>query len=159
MYLSLGSNSGPREVMLKEARQKLTERVGVLIRKSKIYETEPWGFHAKQTFLNQVVLLETTLPPYVVLDKILEIESELGRIRDHTHRYRSRTIDIDILYYDDLVIKELDLCIPHPELENRRFILHPLTEIAPRFIHPVLKKSNQELMARCPDTLQVTPST
>jgi len=151
VFLGIGTNMGTRESNLDHALEKIEEYVGPVIKSSAIYETEPWGFRAKGEFLNLVVKMETELNPHELLYKIQNIESLLGRIRKKK-RYSSRIIDIDILLYDDLIIHEPDLKIPHPLLHERKFVLVPLCEIAPDMIHPVLKKSVSSLLEICEDT-------
>jgi 2-amino-4-hydroxy-6-hydroxymethyldihydropteridine diphosphokinase len=151
VFLGIGTNMGTRESNLDHALEKIEEYVGPVIKTSAIYETEPWGFRAKGEFLNLVVKIQTELSPHDLLDKILNIETLLGRIRKKK-RYSSRIIDIDILLYGDLIIHEPDLKIPHPLLHERKFVLVPLCEIAPDLIHPVLKKSFSSLLEICEDT-------
>lgn len=151
VFLGIGTNMGMRESNLDNALEKIEEYIGPVIKSSAIYETEPWGFRAKGEFLNIVVKIQTELSPHDLLDKILNIETLLGRIRKKK-RYSSRVIDIDILLYDDIIIHEPDLKIPHPLLHERKFVLVPLCEIAPDMIHPVLKKSFSSLLEICEDT-------
>ncbi|QJD97505.1 2-amino-4-hydroxy-6-hydroxymethyldihydropteridine diphosphokinase [Mucilaginibacter robiniae] len=154
VYLLLGSNLGNRQLFLEQARKILTERVGAISSQSAVYETASWGKADEPSYLNQVLSLQTTLPPYEVLRMALDIEQELGRER--LERWGSRTLDIDILYYNDLVLEESpDLIIPHPRLHERRFALEPLAEIAPDFKHPVLKQTNYELKCMVKDELEV----
>lgn len=136
LYLSLGSNQGDRLNSLVEATKLINIHVGEVILNSPVFESEPWGFIAKTTFYNLVLLVETVLKPQHVLTEILKIEKELGRIRSGKV-YISRIIDIDILFYDDAQIDEGSLAIPHPRLQLRRFVLEPLAAIAPGLDHPV----------------------
>lgn len=154
VYLLLGSNMGDRQRFLQEATRLLQERVGTVLKPSSIYETEPWGFTNKNNFLNQVLLVETSLNPYELLKVIKAIETKLGRIRK-TQRYSPRCIDIDILFYNDEVYFSDDLVIPHPRLYDRMFTLVPLNEIAPDYLHPILKKTIRELVILCNDKLMV----
>jgi 2-amino-4-hydroxy-6-hydroxymethyldihydropteridine diphosphokinase len=149
-YLLLGSNLGERLVTIQKAFDLIELKIGIIVTKSSIYETEPWGNTNQPAFLNQVIKIETKLHPIDVLQHILKIEKELGRTR--TEHWGARTIDIDILYYADIIMKMTDLIIPHPHIQQRRFTLAPLAEIAPSFMHPVLKQSNQELLNNCQDT-------
>jgi len=128
--------------------------VGTVLKPSSIYETEPWGFTNKNNFLNQVLLVETSLNPYELLKVLKAIETKLGRIRK-TQRYSPRCIDIDILFYNDEVYFSDDLVIPHPRLHDRMFTLVPLNEIAPDYLHPILKKTIRELVILCNDKLMV----
>jgi 2-amino-4-hydroxy-6-hydroxymethyldihydropteridine diphosphokinase len=133
------------------------ERCGVLLSSSKIYETEPWGFIADNNFLNQVVLIETELEPHVLLKELLSIEAALGRQRNENIKgYSSRPMDLDVLYYGDLIINDEDLILPHPRLHLRRFTLLPLCDVAPDFEHPVFKKTNKNLLEECEDVSEVT---
>lgn len=145
---------GDRQRFLNEAARLLQERVGSVLKPSSIYETEPWGLKSKDLFLNQVLLVETSLNPYELLKVIKAIETKLGRIRK-TQRYSPRCIDIDILFYNDEVYFSDDLVIPHPRIPNRMFTLVPLNEIAPDYEHPTLKKTIQELVNLCTDKLMV----
>ncbi len=146
-----GSNSGNRQFFLNEALQKVQFSIGKLMQKSSLYETEPWGFEAEQDFLNQVWMVETAHSPRKVLADLLAIETELGRTRVGSG-YSSRIIDLDILYYDDQIIHEAGLDIPHPRIQERNFVLQPLAEILPDFVHPELMQSNSQLLENCVDT-------
>jgi len=154
LFLLLGGNIGNKSAIFKEAKNKLQEKLGKIVKKSSIYETEPWGFKAKDNFWNQSLIIETLLSPKEVLKITKETETELGRIRGEK-RYTSRTIDIDILFYGNLIINEPNLEIPHPRMINRRFVLVPLSEITSDMIHPVFKKTIKELLEECTDTLEV----
>lgn len=155
VFLGIGTNLGDREANLKVAVGKIEENIGLIINSSSVFESEPWGFTTENQFLNMVAEVETKLTPAGVLLSILMIESQLGRIRSDT-RYSSRVIDIDILLYDDLIIKKKNLKIPHPLMPERKFVLIPLCEIAPNLIHPVLKKSFDTLLGLCEDKSKVT---
>lgn len=154
VFLGIGTNLGNRESNLEEAVARIREYIGPVLDSSSIYETEPWGFHAKDEFLNKVVKVNTELTPSGLLGRILMIESLLGRVRGQV-RYSSRLIDIDILLYEDLIVEEESLKIPHPLLQQRKFVLVPLCEIASEIIHPVLKKSIAELLELCEDRGEV----
>lgn len=149
-YLLLGSNLGNRKAYLKKATNLLKQQ-GRILKCSSIYETEPWGFEANSYFLNQAVLLETKLTPRKLLSYIHHAEKLLGR-RRNAPLFESRVIDIDILFYNDEVIKEQDLIIPHPEIQNRLFSLLPLGEIANDLIHPVFNKTINQLEKNCKDS-------
>lgn len=153
VYLLLGGNLGDRTLYLEQARGKIAELVGVVKLKSDLYETAAWGKTDQPSFLNQVLEVETPLLPEQVLLTINTIEQDLGRER--FEHWGSRVIDIDILFYDNLVLKTQRLTIPHPHLHTRRFTLAPLAEIAPAFIHPVLNKTIIKLLSECEDELEV----
>ncbi len=155
VYLSLGSNIKPREKYLSAAMELLNKSAGKILRKSEFYETGGWGFQPETPFINNVVLLETELVATELLKKTQEIEKTLGRERKGKP-YSSRKIDIDILYFDNMVIENETLTVPHPLLHMRKFVLVPLTEIAPEHIHPVLKKNTVELLKECNDGSEVT---
>jgi len=154
IFLGLGSNMGDREGYLKEAVDRISMNIGEILKVSSVYETEPWGFEADNKFLNMVVEVLTKHPPSVVLGAILMIETQLGRIRTE-RQYSSRVIDIDILFYDVIIINEIKIKIPHPYLHERKFVLVPLNEIASDFIHPVLKQSVGSLLNSCEDRSEV----
>jgi 2-amino-4-hydroxy-6-hydroxymethyldihydropteridine diphosphokinase len=154
VFLGIGTNLGKREGNLEEAVKRVEENIGPVLKVSSIYETEPWGFKAEDQFLNMVIMVKTDLSPSDLLEQILNIESFLGRIRG-TERYSSRVIDIDILLFDNVIVDDQNLKIPHPLLHERRFVLVPLCEIAPRLIHPVLKKSVTKLLELCEDKSRV----
>lgn len=153
-YLLLGSNLGHREELLQQAREQIRSRIGQLRKASGIYETAAWGLENQEAFLNQVLAVDTALSPDLLLREINAMEAGLGRERDV--RWGARVIDIDILFYENVILHSQRLTIPHPELQNRRFTLIPLAEIAPDFIHPVLGLSIIQLLQNCPDTLPVT---
>jgi 2-amino-4-hydroxy-6-hydroxymethyldihydropteridine diphosphokinase len=146
-YLSLGSNLGNREQSLRQAIARLME-AGTVVQQSSIYETEPVEFTAQPWFLNCVVELETEMTPRRLLAELLAIEQEMGRER--TQKKGPRVIDLDILLFGDLVTSSADLTIPHPAMQERRFVLEPLVEIAPQVTHPRLKKTAKELLERLP---------
>jgi len=154
VYLLLGSNLGNKIGHLVEARKQITQHLGPILQESSQYSTEPWGMSDSPTFLNQVLTIETVLEPLNILDKILKIEIGLGRNRKNG--YQNRTIDIDLLYYGNLIFNHPELNIPHPRISARRFVLKPLAEIAPHFLHPVLRLTNQQLLDQCADSLSVT---
>jgi 2-amino-4-hydroxy-6-hydroxymethyldihydropteridine diphosphokinase len=153
VYLLLGSNLGDRNLFLQQAIQHIEKNISPVVKVSSVYETQSWGKTDVPDYLNQVVMLQTDMPPQTILKKILEIEIVLGRRRDE--KWGSRTIDIDILFYGERVIDEWGLQIPHPELHKRRFTLEPLNEIAPDFIHPGLKKTIFQLINELTDDLIV----
>jgi 2-amino-4-hydroxy-6-hydroxymethyldihydropteridine diphosphokinase len=152
-YLLLGSNVGDREKHLREAREKVVRHIGAVVRESSVYLTEPWGFQKQTPFYNQILQIHTDLGPHEVLHTILHIEKELGRLR--TGKWKERIIDIDILYYEDEIINDAQLTIPHPGIPDRRFVLEPLCEIIPDAIHPALNVSNRYLLSHTNDPLRV----
>lgn len=135
VYLALGSNLGDREAIIQDAIRLIGERVGTVASQSSFIETEPWGFESQNTFLNGAILVETTLTPHEVLAATQQIERDLGKTDVHATRrsllpvYKDRPIDIDILLYDDLHLREPDLTLPHPLMHERPFVMQPLREI------------------------------
>jgi len=150
-YLSIGSNLGEREKNLSEVVARIRKETGNVVAVSSVYETEPWGFVASSLFLNMVVRVETELEPQILLDALLHIEKSMGRAMN-MEKYSSRIIDIDILFYEDIIIDRHNLKIPHPHLHERRFVLEPLAEISPDYVHPVFKKTVSSLLELCNDT-------
>jgi 2-amino-4-hydroxy-6-hydroxymethyldihydropteridine diphosphokinase len=153
VYILLGSNIGNTRNQLKKAIAMIERKIGIIARLSAIYQTAAWGKTDQPDFLNQVLIVETRLNAHKLMEMILGIESSMGRIR--TEKNAPRIIDIDILYFNKLVITEKHLTIPHPAIQLRRFVLTPLNELSPNFIHPVLKKTNHQLLLKCPDKLDV----
>lgn len=130
VFLGLGSNLGDRQANIERAIELISERVGEIIRRSSLIETEPWGFDSENKFLNGVILCETTLTPRQVLRKTQKIERDMGRKKKTSSlQYSDRPIDIDILLYDNLTVDEPDLKIPHPRMQDREFVMIPLKEI------------------------------
>jgi 2-amino-4-hydroxy-6-hydroxymethyldihydropteridine diphosphokinase len=176
VFVLLGSNRGNRIDFLSKALEMIEVRAGKVIQKSAVYETEPWGFEDQTSFFNQVVEIETNLRPAELLDQLLTIEVQLGRIRpfdgcgcgipaasgpddgsgQKTAGYAGRTIDLDILFFGQQLVFTDQLMIPHPRLHERKFTLVPLNEIAPAFVHPLLKKPMSVLMQECRDQAKVT---
>jgi len=153
VFIALGTNLGDRLANLRSAIESLAQDV-LVTRESTIYETPPWGYTEQPAFLNMVVEAATSLNPRDLLDYLKKREDELGRIE--SFRYGPRQIDLDILFYDDLVLNEDDLQIPHPRLHERAFVLVPLADLAPEFEHPVFKQSVQSLLNDV-DTSEITP--
>lgn len=154
LYVLLGGNLGDKGQIFNETKQLLNERVGKIIRQSHIYETEPWGFESSDMFWNQALELSVSISAEEVLDKTKQIEQLLGRTRKG-QPYGSRIIDIDILFYGDQVISLENLTIPHPRIQERKFVLSPLNEIAPDLINPIIQKSINQLLLECTDPLKV----
>src|SRR5690606_16256863 len=138
VYLILGGNLGDKYANLQKAIELVAVQIGNVIEKSSVYETEAWGKTDQPNFLNLALIAETKLEPLEVLEEIHKIETLLGRKREE--HWGARTMDIDILFYDDEIISLSNLVIPHPYIAKRRFVLAPLVEIIPDFSHPVLKK-------------------
>ena len=153
VFLGLGSNVGDREEALEEAVRGLAGRGVATIRASSIWHTEPVGGPPQEWFLNSVVEGRTRLRPRELLEACLDTERAMGRER--RERYGPRRIDVDILFYGSERVEEPGLVVPHPRLAERRFVLEPLHEVAPDFVHPVLGATVSELRRRCADTSQV----
>jgi len=143
-YIGIGSNLGKTEENCKRAINLLINKGLTILKQSSMIETEPWGEEDQPLFINMAVSVETDLPPEKLLNLLKEIETGLGRTE--TFRWGPRIIDLDILFYDDVVMEKPDLSIPHPHIQDRYFVLRPLAEIAPDLVHPVIKKSIQELL-------------
>jgi 2-amino-4-hydroxy-6-hydroxymethyldihydropteridine diphosphokinase len=156
LFLSLGGNLGNTREIFEGAYPLIEKKIGKISVYSSIYQTEAWGPIQQDDFLNQVILVSTMLKPEACLTELLEIEREFGRERKE--RWGPRTLDLDILYYGDVIIAESDLSIPHPRIAERKFILTPLAEIAPFFEDPVSRKSMVTLLADCTDNSQVNRS-
>lgn len=157
VYILTGGNLGDRLANLQKAKQYLGKETGNIVTSSSIYETEAWGNNDQPDFYNQVHIINTKLSAEQMMENILEIEEQMGRVR--AAKNASRIIDIDILFFNDDVINKKDLIIPHPEISNRRFVLIPLKELSPGLVHPVLNKTINELLSTCKDTLSVKPLT
>lgn len=153
VYLATGSNMGNKATNLANALEMIELYVGDLIQVSGVYRTAAWGMEDQPEFLNQTMSVDTRLGPETLLLAVMEIEQKMGRER--RIRWGERLIDIDILFYGQLVSQSQRLTIPHPFIQERNFVLQPLLEIAPDLIHPVFQKSIRELAAACPDPLAV----
>ena len=152
-YLLLGGNIGNRLARFKKAKQLLEKQIGKVIKYSRFYETASWGNTDQPDFLNQVLLIETKLTAEKIMEQILFIENIMGRVR--SEKNASRIIDIDILFFNEEIIEAKNLIVPHPQIQNRNFVLYPLNELSPQLKHPVLKKTIHELLLQCNDTLDV----
>ena len=156
VFVLLGSNLGDRELLVNQASKMIGKRCGKIVAKSRLYESEPWGFKSEHWFLNQVVKIETALSPDDLMKELLEIEKELGRDRSVSHEgYVSRPMDLDILYFGNEIIDTQMVIAPHPRLHERRFTLLPLCDIDPDFVHPTMKKTNLQLLDECQDAGKV----
>jgi 2-amino-4-hydroxy-6-hydroxymethyldihydropteridine diphosphokinase len=152
-YLLIGGNLGDRLNYLDQARAKIKLFCGEILKRSALYETAAWGNTEQENFINQVLLIHTALPAPELMKKILDIEAEMGRKR--LHKNGPRIIDIDILFFNEDIISLTGLIIPHPQIQNRRFTLVPMNELAPHFRHPLLHKTIEELLIACEDKLDV----
>jgi 2-amino-4-hydroxy-6-hydroxymethyldihydropteridine diphosphokinase len=152
-FLLTGGNLGDRVTNMEQCRFLVEKACGKIVRKSSIYETAAWGKNDQPDYLNQVLLIDTPLLPGELLTVLMGVEKEMGRYRGE--KYGPRIIDIDILLYNDEVIHEPMLTIPHPRMQDRRFVLEPMNEIAPDKVHPVLHKTMRQLLEECSDPLAV----
>lgn len=149
VYLGLGTNLGDKEVQLRTAVNEIEKRIGRIMILSAFYTTIPWGFTSEHTFLNAACAVETSLNPYELLSVTQDIEKNLGRKHKSVdHHYADRLIDIDILFFDQIIIHEADLQIPHPLLTKRDFVLKPLVEITPDLVHPINHLTIRKLWQR-----------
>ena len=151
-----GSNMGDKNKIYTQACLLINNRCGRIVAQSSAYESEPWGFEAKEWFLNRLIVVETELEPEAMMQQLLDIEAELGRVRHpEAGGYASRTADLDILYYGSRIVLTDSLTIPHPRLHQRRFALLPLCEVVPEFVHPAFNMTQTELLKRCFDFSEV----
>lgn len=147
LYVGLGSNQGARLRLMMCVLNLIEERIGRVVGRSAFYETKPWGFVSEHPFLNAVAKIETTMKPLEVLAVTQQIERELGRIRKSIDgQYADRTMDIDLLFYDDMCLNLPELVLPHPQMHLRDFVLRPMADLAPDFYHPLLKQTMAELL-------------
>ncbi len=149
----LGGNVGDKSKIFQQTKKLISERIGVITKESSVYATEPWGFES-ELFWNQAIATVTELDPYEILVQTQSIEKEMGRISKSTI-YEARIIDIDLLFYDDLVLEMPDLTIPHPKMGERKFVLIPLAEIASETRHPQTGLTVMEMLQQCDDLLRV----
>ncbi|UCG28939.1 MAG: 2-amino-4-hydroxy-6-hydroxymethyldihydropteridine diphosphokinase [Bacteroidales bacterium] len=151
VYLLLGSNLGNRSENLDKAAFFIQSKIGRIKKNSSVYVTKPWGFEHPNYFLNQAMEIETDLEPKNLMSEILKIEEQIGRDQ-RSATYSARQIDIDIIFYGDMIINERFVTIPHPYMQKRKFVLIPLCELNPGMKHPVLNKSIRNLLDECRDT-------
>jgi 2-amino-4-hydroxy-6-hydroxymethyldihydropteridine diphosphokinase len=151
-YIGLGSNLGDRITNLNSAITKVNLSIGGVIRCSSFYESEPWGFESKEQFVNCVIQIQTLLSPEKLLEKLKEIEKEMGRVQRTSMIYTDRILDLDILYFGSEKIEIANLSIPHPRIYERKFVLEPLAEIAPNWKDETKGKTIYELLKNCQDT-------
>ncbi len=152
-YLLTGSNLGESVQLLAQANAYINQKCGKIVQQSFLYETAPWGMLEQPPFINQALELSTTLTPEALMQTLLGIEAAMGRQR--TVKYGPRIIDLDVLFYNDEVLATPFLQLPHPAIPQRRFVLVPMVEIAPQFMHPILQESMQTLLTKCSDTSNV----
>jgi 2-amino-4-hydroxy-6-hydroxymethyldihydropteridine diphosphokinase len=154
-FLLLGGNLGNIGEVFSSARYWIGEIVGPVIDSSSLYQSEPWGFESSDLFLNQVLVVHTKSNASELLEKIMSIEKSLGRNRDASF-YTSRSIDIDILFFNEEIIDTMELVVPHPRLHLRNFTLEPLCEVSPGKIHPVFNRTVLELLHDSQDNIIVS---
>ena len=153
IFLLLGTNLGDRFKNLETAKRLITVQAGNVEQRSSIYKTAPWGQADQPEFYNQVIKISTIHEPEQLLSRLLDVEKQIGRTRHE--KWGSRIIDIDILFFDQVIVKADGLTIPHPAIQARKFTLVPMAEIAADYVHPVLKKDIRTLLEECHDTLAV----
>ena len=151
--IALGSNQGQPLKQLAEAQRHISRRIGRIVKASSVYQTAAWGLEDQPDFLNQVLLVETPYPPLFVLKTALEIERHMGRRR--IQKWGPRSIDLDLILFDQVILDHPDLTLPHPHMAERAFVLIPASEVAPNWRHPLTQQSLRELLEHCPDPLSV----
>jgi 2-amino-4-hydroxy-6-hydroxymethyldihydropteridine diphosphokinase len=154
VYLILGGNQGDVLENLNKTLVLIEQRAGKVVKKSNVYKTKAWGNTQQPDFFNQAILIETNLPAKDLLTVLISIEVFLGRVRGD-EKWAERTMDIDILFYNNEIINTFELTIPHPQLQYRRFVLQPLSEIDSDYLHPILQKKINTLLDECDDNLNV----
>lgn len=150
VFLGIGGNLGDKQLNFIKVAHLIKARLGEIVKSSSIYETPPWGFVSEDHFWNRIFLIETAMEPEELLEEIDKIETEFGRKRT-IGKYTSREMDIDILYFEEIYVETDVLIIPHPRIQNRKFVLVPLVEIAPDFKHPLFRLTNLQLLENCKD--------
>ena len=153
VYLLIGGNIGDRIFHLQKAREEIVTHIGQISAVSSIYQTAPWGNNDQPDFLNQVLLVNTNLDPFQLLNQTLSIEKQMGRVRDGLNK--PRIIDIDIISMEDTVVNTEELQIPHPHMANRKFVLIPIYELDNHWVHPIFQKNIKTLLEECEDELEV----
>lgn len=155
IYIGIGSNEGDRLSIFKNALLQLKRNLGIFMHSSSIYETEPWGFESSQSFYNAAFQFETEHSAQEVMNMLKFLENQAGRTRTGEAGYQNRTLDLDLLYYGDLLINEPDLIVPHPRIGQRLFVLLPLAEIDEDWLDPQQQKTVKELIVSCADESDV----
>ncbi len=156
LYLSLGSNIGNRAANITQAYSYIEKFIGPISCKSSLWESEPWGYASEYSFFNTVCFIpHHSSDIEELLQLIRMIEMNMGRVRKQNHYYEDRCIDIDIIAMDNVIIEREDLCIPHPKMHLRKFVLYPLKEISPEWVHPRLKVNISTLINQCPDNTTI----
>ena len=150
VYIELGGNEGNRLQLISDARQFIKDEGCKILEQSSVFETPPWGFSSNLNFYNQIIKIETKLSAVELIAILQLIETKLGRVRTD-EQYSSRTMDIDILFFNDEIINEKGLTVPHPRLHLRKFVLEPMNEIASNFVHPVFKTTINQILQNCKD--------
>ena len=153
VFLQLGSNMGDRVYYLNQAKRYIADEIGSIVSESRVYESAPWGVNNQKHYLNEVIEVNTVDDPYNLLKKILHIEKKIGRVRER--KWSSRIIDIDIIFYSNVIINEKNLIIPHEYMHERNFVLQPLNDIASDFVHPILKNTVNKIMKECNDKNEI----
>ncbi|HZK94108.1 MAG TPA: 2-amino-4-hydroxy-6-hydroxymethyldihydropteridine diphosphokinase [Prolixibacteraceae bacterium] len=153
VFILLGGNLKDKSKIFEETRKLIGERIGMVTKQSSVYVTEPWGFDS-ELFWNQALIVITTLNPHEILQQSQKIEKMMGRIKK-SDQYEARVMDIDLIFYNDLILNTSNLTLPHPKIGDRKFVLIPLNEIAPKKRHPVTGLRVQEMLWLCSDQLNV----
>lgn len=153
IYLLLGSNLGDRKKNIATGIASIKKEIGEIVKSSSLYETQPWGETPTETFYNQMIMVKSMASPENLLVKILKIETSMGRIRDK--KWENRIIDIDIIFYRSEIFNSENLTIPHPQFIHRNFAILPMLELAPDFVHPILKLSIDEIYLNSTDTGEI----
>lgn len=156
VFIGLGSNEGDRLKILRGAALDLKKNLGILLKSSSVYETASWGFESEQPFLNAVMKFETEHQPAEVLNMLHYLEAKAGRQRTENSGYTDRTLDLDLLYYDDLLQDETSIQLPHPRISLRNFVLVPLSEIDPEWIDVRTQKTVREMLDSVEDAGQIS---